>query len=631
MEVVGLIAGSGQFPLLFARAAKKAGRFVVAVGFEGETDPTLKDEVDIFYMLKLGQLGRLIECFHRHDVKRAAMAGGINKVRLYSKIRPDWRALRFAMKLKKKSDDFLLRAFAAELEDEGIRIEPSTEFLPELLAPEGILTKNRPTWKERKDIEFGWRIAKEYGKLDVGQCVVVKNQAVVALEGMDGTDATIRRGGVLCGSGAVVVKVSKPGQDLRFDVPAVGLRTIEVMKEVGARVLVIEAGKTLMFDRTCMIEEADRAGICIVSMGSKEALDDEELASYGPIEIMDAQKVKGTEEGKAVRVAVVGVGYLGTFHARKYASIPEAQLVAVVDIVEERARRIGEELSTRFYTSHRELLKELKGELDAVSVVTPTAEHYSIARDFLEAGVHVLVEKPFTRTPVEAEELIEMAEQKGCIIQVGHLERFNPAYKAIYPLVADPLFIEAHRLSPYSERSTDVDVIFDIMIHDLDLVLSFVDSPIAEIRASGAPVLTSRPDIATARLEFENGLVANLTASRVSMKSLRKIRIFQESGYIAADLKEKRAYVIKRPADFDDGVEYTELDVPNEDALEEELRSFVSCVRNGSEPLVDGHRAKRVLELADMISKRVWDGLDRFSLSERRLMRSGKIKPLLAD
>ncbi|SFM90882.1 UDP-2,3-diacylglucosamine diphosphatase LpxI domain-containing protein [Thermodesulforhabdus norvegica] len=623
VEKIGLIAGSGQFPVLFARAAKKAGRSVVAVGFEGETDPALKDEVDVFYMLKLGQLGRLIECFHRHRVRRAAMAGAINKRRLYSKIKPDWRAVRFALKLKRKSDDFLLRAFADELESEGIKIEPSTEFLPELLAPEGILTRNRPSWRERKDIEFGWRVAKEYGKLDVGQCVVVKDQAVVALEGIDGTDATIRRGGMLCGNGAVVIKVSKPGQDLRFDVPAVGLQTIRVMKEVNARVLVIESGKTLMFDRDLMIEEAERAGICIISMNSEEDVRDESVSAV-PVEMSVMRRNRHCPDTEAVRVAVVGVGYLGTFHARKYAAIPEAQLVAVVDIVEERAKRAAEELSTSFYTDHRELLKDLSGKIDAVSVVTPTVEHFSIAKDFLEAGIHVFVEKPFTRTPAEAERLIELADRKGCIIQVGHLERFNPAYKAIYPLVSSPLFIEAHRLSPYTERSTDVDVILDIMIHDLDILLSFVDSPIAEIRASGAPVLTSKPDIATVRLEFENGLVANLTASRVSMKSLRKVRIFQENGYIAADFKDRRAYMISRPAGCGDGVTYTELDVVDGDALEEELRSFISCVRTGSKPLVDGATGKRVLELADMISERIREGLNRFSLCGRGLLHCEK-------
>lgn len=627
MEYIGLIAGSGQFPLLFARAAKQEGIRVVAVGFEGETDPALQSEVDVFYMIKFGQLGRLIDCFHRHGVSRAAIVGAINRVRLYSKTRPDWRAVRFALKLREKSDDFVLRAFASELEGEGIRIEPSTIFLAELLAPEGVLTKNRPGSKERKDIEFGWRIAKAYGELDVGQCIVVKDQTVVALEGIDGTDATIRRGGSLCGNGAVIIKMSKPRQDLRFDVPAVGLQTINVMKEVNARVLVVEAGKTLMFNFHEMIAEANRAGICIVSMSDAETTKREEDVESRLIRISPLHVDQGSQQKKGeIRVAVIGVGYLGTFHARKYATLPETNLVAVVDIVKDRARCVAQEMGTEFLTNHHDLIREPDRKVDAVSIVTPTTEHFSIARDFLEAGVHVLVEKPFTKTISEAEELITLAQKNGCVLQVGHLERFNSAYQAILPFVYDPLFIEAHRLSPYSERSTDIDVVFDVMIHDLDIISSLVNAPIREIRASGAPVLTTKPDIATARLEFESGTVANLTASRISLKSLRKIRIFQSNEYISADLGGKRAYIINRPNGFSNDISYKELDVSETDTLEEEIKSFISCVKTGTNPIVDGRVGKHALEIAEMVSYRIRDGLNRRSFrSLSRDQRTGNL------
>src|SRR5208283_5449346 len=261
---VGLIAGSGQFPLLFAHAARKASVRVLAVGFDGDTDPALSKYVDEFHLLRLGQLNRLVKTFRSAGITHVAMAGGINKTRLYSKIRPDWRAVRFLGRLRNRKDDSLLRALADELESEGILIQPSTIFLPELLAPEGILTRRKPNRREQADIAFGWTLAKAIGILDIGQCLVVKNQAVLAVEGIDGTDATIMRGGRLCREGAVVVKVSKPIQDMRFDVPAAGADTIEVMKRVNARVLVLEAGKTVIFDREKMIDMADGAGISIL-------------------------------------------------------------------------------------------------------------------------------------------------------------------------------------------------------------------------------------------------------------------------------------------------------------------------------------------------------------------------------
>jgi len=596
---IGLIAGGGQFPRLFAKAARRAGVSVVAVGFDGETDPTLSEEVDVFYLIKLGQLGRLIECFKKENVNRAAMAGTINKTRLYSRIRPDWRAIRFALKLRNKQDDFLLRALASELESEGIFIEPSTVFLPELLAPEGILTRRRPNWRERQDIKFGWQIAKAFGNLDVGQCVVVKNQAVVAVEAIDGTDETIRRGGRLCGSGAVVVKVSKPNQDLRFDVPSVGPKTIEVMKEVGASVLVIEAGKTLVFDIDEMIKAADSNGISIVSLSSLEHQSNSIPAIEPGSEKTIIRRVKKSD---AIRVAVIGTGYLGKFHAEKLAAMDEAQLVAVVDVDEKKATDTAKRLNTKHFIDYRDII----GSVQAVSIVTPTPTHFRIAAEFLKAGVHVFVEKPMTTTVKEAEALVDLAKKNDLILQVGHIERFNPAFKAVKSRLNNPLFMEVHRLSPFTERSTEVDVILDLMIHDIDLLLSIVNSEVADFKASGAAVLTDKPDIATTRLEFKNGTVANITSSRISLKSLRKMRIFQRDSYLSIDFGERRAYAIYRGDDHDrENIAYEELDVEDYDPLEEELRHFLNCVKHRSCPIVQGDEGLRALRLAEQISKAI--------------------------
>lgn len=619
-----MIAGGGQFPLLFAHAARQAGVEVLAVGFQGETDPTLAKYVSEFHMLKLGKLNALIRTFKEAGISRAAMAGAINKTKLYARIRPDWRAVKFLNRLRHKKDDFLLRALAEELESEGIRIEPSTLFLPDLLAPEGILTRRKPNRREQLDIAFGWQTAKAMGYLDVGQCLVLKNQAVLALEGIDGTDATILRGGRLCGEGAVVVKVSKPEQDLRFDVPAVGYDTIETMKRVRARVLVVEAGKTLMFDREKMIDAANAARITIVTMKDVTAPSEAEkllqIVSPDPLQPAPPQ-VEGaprpsaaafvrSPKSNALRVAVVGVGYLGRFHAQKYARLPEAELVGVVDVNGVQVKRVASEVQTRAMTDYRGLL----GKVDAVSIVTPTMHHHAIAREFLEAGVHVLVEKPMTQTVEEADELNRLAGRKNLVLQVGHLERFNSAFRAIYPRLRSPMFLTADRLALFNERGLEVDVILDLMIHDIDIVLHVVKSPLKHIHAAGVAVLTQLPDIANARLEFENGAIANLTASRISIKNLRKLRIFQENCYFSADYGNKRAYAVFKERTSDEAgypeISIEELEIEEMDALEEEIASFLHCVRTGAKPVVDGRQGRDALAVALDISRQIKDKLE---------------------
>jgi UDP-2,3-diacylglucosamine hydrolase len=265
-EVLGLIAGGGAFPLMVADAARDRGLRVVAVAHEGETDPLLSQKVDELTWVKLGQLGHLIKVLKKAGVTRTVMAGTINKKKMFENVRPDLRGLTLMSRLAIFHDDDILRAVAGELQREGIRIVSSAEHLPELLAPQGNLTRRKPSKEEREDVEFGWKIAKELGRLDIGQCVVVRKKTVLALEAIEGTNETILRGGKLAKEKAVVVKVSKPNQDLRFDVPAVGPDTIQVMSQVNASVLAIEAGKTLIFDKPGMISYADRASIAVVSL-----------------------------------------------------------------------------------------------------------------------------------------------------------------------------------------------------------------------------------------------------------------------------------------------------------------------------------------------------------------------------
>lgn len=269
-EHIGIIAGGGVFPVMVADAARRSGYLTVAVAHEGETDPVLGEHVDEMVWVRLGQLGRLIRAFRQRGVRRVTMAGTIAKHRMFSRVRPDLRGLALMSRMAVFHDDGILRSVSREMEKEGLQVIASTQFLPELIASPGVLTRRKPGRGEMADIRFGWRMAKELGRLDIGQCVVVRRKTVVALEAMEGTDETIRRGGRIAREKAVVVKVSKPVQDLRFDVPSVGLETVRVMEEVKASVLAVEAGKTLMFEKAAMVRRADEAGISIVSMEDPE-------------------------------------------------------------------------------------------------------------------------------------------------------------------------------------------------------------------------------------------------------------------------------------------------------------------------------------------------------------------------
>ncbi|TKS59669.1 MAG: hypothetical protein EWM72_01854 [Nitrospira sp.] len=265
---IGLIAGNGRFPIIFADNARKLGLHVSAVAHEGETEPELERHVDRIHWIKIGQLNKLIKAFKNDGVRQAVMLGGIKKTHVYSTVRPDFRTLALATRLALWKDDDILREIAAELEREGIVICESTFGLEGIMVEEGALTSRHPTKKEWNDIRYGWDVAQEIGRLDIGQCVVIRDRVVVAVEAVEGTDGAIMRGGELAKEGAVVVKRCKPQQDLRFDLPAIGPRTIEVMASVKATVLAVEAGRTVMLDRELFLSKAEEAGIAVMGIKS---------------------------------------------------------------------------------------------------------------------------------------------------------------------------------------------------------------------------------------------------------------------------------------------------------------------------------------------------------------------------
>lgn len=303
-----------------------------------------------------------------------------------------------------------------------------------------------------------------------------------------------------------------------------------------------------------------------------------------------------------LRVGVIGIGRLGTFHIQKYTKLENSRLVAVADIDGKRARKIARSLGIDYTSDYREILSNL----DAVSIATPTSTHYEIARQCLEKGIHTLLEKPICTTNDQAKELIETARHSGAKLQVGHIERFNPAILRATPLIESPLFVEVHRLGDFSRRGTDVDVILDLMIHDLDLVMHYVNSPVTHISAAGVPVLTQQGDIANVRLEFENGCVANLTASRVSREKMRKFRLFQQNGYLSIDLlnhevtwvKKVNRRILGHPIIFP-----RKLKVKERDALEEEIASFLRAVSRNEPVQVSGEDGLKALSLATKIKE----------------------------
>ena len=306
---------------------------------------------------------------------------------------------------------------------------------------------------------------------------------------------------------------------------------------------------------------------------------------------------------RKIKCAVVGTGYLGKFHAEKYAALEDVELLAVVDSDLEAAARVAEKNGGRALTDYREIL----GQVEAVSIVVPTSLHHQVARDFLEAGSNVLVEKPMTVTLEEADELIELARRNHLKLMVGHLERFNAALLGLDLVREKPLFIESHRLAPFNPRANDVSVVLDLMIHDIDIILDLVDSQVERIDAKGVTVLTSDTDIANARLTFRNGCVANVTASRASLKVERKMRMFMPNRYISVDFQNRiLAEYRKGEREMFPGIPEIlseESSFESGDALMEEIRHFVDCIKTDREPLVSGVAGRRALETATEIAR----------------------------
>jgi len=310
-----------------------------------------------------------------------------------------------------------------------------------------------------------------------------------------------------------------------------------------------------------------------------------------------------TVRKKNIKIGVVGIGHLGNYHLQKYQKLDNCELIGVSDAIYERAKRAAETYGCQAFTDYRNLLDKV----DAVSIAVPTGEHFQVASDFLAAGIDVLIEKPICATVKEADELIELAGKNKLILQVGFVERFNPAVMALDKVITRPLFIEVHRLHPFFERGTDVDVVLDLMIHDLDIILKFVDSKIKSLEAVGVPVLSDKVDISNVRLSFACGCIANVTASRISAKTMQKIRFFSPEGYHAVDYQKREIISLNKQANAEGKQQIVQnnIEVGSHDPLEEEIRSFVEAVVNRTAPLVSGEDARKSLALAVEIIRKM--------------------------
>ncbi len=296
----------------------------------------------------------------------------------------------------------------------------------------------------------------------------------------------------------------------------------------------------------------------------------------------------------SIKVGVIGVGYLGQYHAEKYMALSGAELVGVMDINPKSAETVAKSCKCEAFAK----LESLLDKVEAVSIVVPTHAHFPVAKTCLEKGKHVLLEKPMTTTLEEADTLIDLAQKRGVVFQIGHLERFNPAVVALFSYLDKPLFIESHRLGLSLERGTDVDVILDLMIHDLDIVLATVPAELVEVRAVGVPVVSKNIDIANVRLEFSNGCVANLTASRISTKKMRKIRFFQKDAYFSLDYAQRELVIVKKESKNLLPFSHQVLKFETDDPLKEEIRSFLQAIKEKKSPVISGEDGRNVLAIA---------------------------------
>jgi predicted dehydrogenase len=316
-----------------------------------------------------------------------------------------------------------------------------------------------------------------------------------------------------------------------------------------------------------------------------------------------------------LRTGVIGVGHLGQHHARHFASLPGSKLVGVLDSDPARGKLIAERHQVRCFTS----LLDLFQEIDAVSVAVPTSAHFTVAKACLQAGKHVLVEKPIAVAPAEGRELVRLAKAVACVLQVGHSERFNPIMPMIRPFIARPVFVECHRLSPFGERGTDVDVVLDLMIHDLDMLLSFQPGPVEEIRAAGVPVLSSTVDIANVRIMFASGCVANLTSSRVSTNKMRRLRLFQRDSYVGIDYQARHAIVCRRVVSPGErpSIDMEQFQAGDEEPLRLQLEAFLRAITTGTPPTVSGEEGTAALELAHQVLEAVGTFIQRQETGEQ--------------
>ncbi|HPC73016.1 MAG TPA: Gfo/Idh/MocA family oxidoreductase [Syntrophales bacterium] len=311
---------------------------------------------------------------------------------------------------------------------------------------------------------------------------------------------------------------------------------------------------------------------------------------------------------KRIKVGVVGIGHLGNYHLQKYKLLPDVEIAGVADTLQDRSRKAAALYGCTAFSDHREMI----GSVDAVSVTVPTRAHHAVAKDFLSAGKDVLLEKPIAVTLEEADALIGLSEEKGALLQIGFVERFNPAVTALGKVIEKPMFVESHRLHPFIERGTDVDVVLDLMIHDLDIILHFVRSPVKNVEAVGVSVLSDEVDIANVRIVFENGCVANITASRITLKNLQKIRFFGLEGYHSVDFEKRELVSLSKTQGIDGKVRiaYNDVEVIPCDPLEEEIRAFVHSVKTRKPPPVSGREGRKALELAVDIVRKMKTGKD---------------------
>ena len=557
-QSLGIIAGNGRYPVLLAEAARARGvKRLAVVGFAGETATEVEKLADHYIQLRVGQLGALCNYFREQNISQAIMAGQIRPGNLFD-LRPDLKAVLLLAKLKERNAESIFGAIADELKKAGVELLPATTFLEDSLARPGHIAGPKLTRRQEADVAFGFRVAKEISRMDIGQSVVVKKGTVVAVEAFEGTDAAMERGGRLGKGDAVLVKVSKPGQDFRFDVPVIGPRTLESARASSVRVVACEALRTLLLDRPLVLEQAGRWGISLFA------------ADESILNIMTK-----------IRVGVVGVGHIGREHARIYSQLPGVQFVGLCDIDGQVAQKAAQRHGVKAYGTAEALAQEV----DAATIATPTNTHYEIAKLFFGQGKHLLVEKPITDNTSQAKELVELAQAKNLVFQVGHIERFNPALHALEEKLTRPRFIEAHRLSTYPGRSTDIGVVLDLMIHDIDVVLHLVRSPIVSVDSVGTAVLSKGEDIANARIRFENGCVANLTTSRISFEKMRKIRVFQNDAYLSLDYFDQSGVIYRK---IDAQIVKENIKVEKDEPLKLELSAFVECVRQRQSPRVGG-------------------------------------------